>query len=144
MLRNIPAILSPDILHTLRAMGHGDLLTIADANFPAHSICNTVHRLDGLPATQVLEAVLKLMPLDSFVEEPAHTMQVVGDPEATPEIVHEFQYLINGTADTPATIATLERFAFYERAKQSFAVIQTGEARLYGCIILTKGVIAPE
>lgn len=143
MLHNIPPILSPDILHCLRAMGHGDELVIADANFPAYSMGCAVHRLDGISATEVLEAVLTLMPLDSFVEAPAHTMQVVGDPEAIPEIVSEFQGIIDRTADHPAPIATLERFAFYDRAKTTFAVIQTGETRLYGNIILTKGVIPP-
>ena len=143
MLHNIPPILSPDLLHTLRAMGHGDEITIADANFPAASMGQLVHRLDGIPATNVLEAVLRLMPLDSFVTDPAHTMQVVGDASATPEIVSEFQQIVDATADNPAPISTLERFAFYERARQSFAVIQTGETRLYGNIILTKGVISP-
>ncbi|SMX38263.1 RbsD/FucU family protein [Maliponia aquimaris] len=144
MLRNIPAILSPDILHTLRAMGHGDELVIADANFPAYSMGCEVMRLDGISATKVLEAVLTLMPLDSFVPDPAHTMQVVGDAEAVPEIVKEFQGIIDRTADHPAPIATLERFAFYERAKTCFAVIQTGESRLYGNIIVKKGVIPPK
>lgn len=143
MLRNIPPILSPDILHCLRAMGHGDEIVIADANFPAYSMGCDVHRLDGITATQVLKAVLTLMPLDSFVPDPAHTMQVVGDPEAVPEIVREFQGIIDTTADHPAPIATLERFAFYERARTCFAVIQTGESRLYGNIILKKGVIPP-
>lgn len=144
MLRNIPAILSPDILHALRAMGHGDEIVIADANFPAYSMGCQVHRLDGLPATQVLKAVLTLMPLDSFVTDPAHTMQVVGNADAMPEIVTEFQRIIDQIADTPAPISTLERFAFYDRAKTAFAVIQTGETRLYGNIILKKGVIPPD
>jgi L-fucose mutarotase len=143
MLHNIPPILSPDILHTLRAMGHGDEVVISDANFPAYSMGCKVHRLDGIPATEVLHAVLTLMPLDSFVEAPAHTMQVVGDPSAVPEIVEEFQGIVDQTADNPAPIASLERFAFYDRAKTCFAVIQTGETRLYGNIILTKGVIPP-
>ena len=141
MLRNIPAILSPEILYSLRAMGHGDDIVIADCNFPAYSMGCKVHRLDGLSATQVLQAVLTLLPLDSFVKDPAHTMQVVGDAEAIPEIIKEFQDIIDGNADNPAPIATLERFAFYERAKTAFAVIQTGESRLYGNIILKKGVI---
>lgn len=145
MLRHIPPILSPDILHSLRAMGHGDVIAIVDANFPAYSMgCDRVHRLDGIPATDVLEAVLTLMPLDSFIPDPAYTMQVVGDPEAVPPIVSEFQDLIDRVSDNPTKISSVERFAFYERAKSSFAVIQTGETRLYGNILLTKGVIAPE
>ncbi len=141
MLHNIPPILSPDLLHTLRAMGHGDDIVIGDANFPAASMGHRLHRLDGIPATQVLEAILRLMPLDSFVPDPALTMQVVGDPQAIPEIVSEFQQIVDATADHPARIQGLERFAFYERAKTAFAIVQTGETRLYGNIILKKGVI---
>lgn len=141
MLRNIPNILSPDLLYTLAAMGHGDELVIADANFPGESSGPECIRLDGISATDVLEAVLKLMPLDTFVEDPALVMQVVGDPDAVPEIVGKFQDIINETADHPAKIGSLERFAFYERASSAFAVVQTGETRLYGNIIVKKGVI---
>jgi L-fucose mutarotase len=143
MLHNIPPILSPGILHDLRAMGHGDEIVIADANFPASSMGLTVHRLDGLPATTVLEAVLRLMPLDNFVTDPAKTMQVVGDTTAVPEVVQAFQDIINSTADNPTSLTTLERFAFYERARGCFTVIQSGETRLYGNLILTKGIIPP-
>ncbi|SMC59003.1 L-fucose mutarotase [Fulvimarina manganoxydans] len=143
MLRNIPAILSPDLLMILRAMGHGDEIVIADANFPATSMGQRVARLDGIPATDVLEAVLRIMPLDAFVEDPALTMQVVGNPSAVPDIVARFQEIVNSEADNPAEIQTLERFAFYERAKGAYAVVQTGETRLYGNIILKKGVIKP-
>lgn len=142
MLRNIPSILSPELLYALRAMGHGDEIVIADANFPAESIGPTCIRLDGISASDVLRAVLTLMPLDTFVDDPALTMQVVGDPDTVPEAVADFQKIIDSTADNPAKIATLERFAFYERSKQAYAVIQTGESRLYGNIILKKGVIA--
>lgn len=143
MLRNIPAILSPDLLMILRAMGHGDEIVIADANFPATSMGQRVARLDGIPATEVLEAVLRIMPLDAFVDDPAQTMQVVGNPSAVPEIVARFQEIVNNEADNPAQIRTLERFAFYERAKAAYAIVQTGETRLYGNIILKKGVIKP-
>ncbi len=141
MLRNIPNILSPELLYTLAAMGHGDELVIADANFPGESSGPECIRLDGISATDVLEAVLKLMPLDTFVEDPALVMQVVGDPNAVPEIVGKFQSIIDDTADHPAKISSLERFAFYERASSAFAVVQTGETRLYGNIIVKKGVI---
>ena len=143
MLRNIPAILSPDLLMILRAMGHGDEIVIADANFPATSMGQRVARLDGIPATEVLEAVLRIMPLDAFVDDPAQTMQVVGDPSAVPEIVARFQEIVNNEADNPAQIRSLERFAFYERAKAAYAIVQTGETRLYGNIILKKGIIKP-
>lgn len=142
MLRNIPSILSPDLLHALRAMGHGDDIVIADANFPAESIGPRCIRLDGISASDVLRAVLRLLPLDTFVDDPALTMQVVGDPDAIPDAVADFQKIIEETADNPAKIATLERFAFYERSAKAYAVIQTGESRLYGNIILKKGVVA--
>lgn len=141
MLRNLPPILTPDLLWTLRAMGHGDDIVIADANFPAQSSVSRCIRLDGIPATDVLQAVLTVMPLDNFVEDPALVMQVVGDPDAVPPVITEFQKIIDKTADSPAKIASLERFEFYERTEKSFAVIQTGETRLYGNILLKKGVI---
>lgn len=141
MLHNIPAILSPDLLHTLRAMGHGDEIVIADANFPGTALANRCHRLDGIPATEVLEVVLSVMPLDNFVPDPALVMEVVGDPAAVPDIVSEFQGIVTRTADAPAELRRLERFAFYERAKAGFAIVQTGETRVYGNIILKKGII---
>lgn len=141
MLRNIPPILSPDLLWTLRAMGHGDDLVIADANFPATALGTKCHRLDGLTATDVLQAVLTVLPLDRYVQNPAVVMEVVDDPDATPPIVTEFQNITTTTADHPATLDKLERFAFYDRAESAFAIIQTGETRLYGNIILKKGVI---
>ena len=141
MLRNIPSILSPDLLWTLRSMGHGDELVIADANFPATTLGTRCHRLDGLTATDVLQAVLTVLPLDPFVPNPAVVMEVVDDPDAVPSIVTEFQKITTMTADNPATLDKLERFAFYDRAKSAFAIIQTGETRLYGNIILKKGVI---
>ncbi len=143
MLRNIPAVLSPDLLHTLRAMGHGDEIVIADANFPAESSRPKCIRLDGILATDALRAILAVMPLDTFEPVPVLTMQIVGNAEAVPDIVADFQSIIDDTADHPAKLGSLERFAFYERAKSAFAIIQTGERRLYGNIILKKGVIEP-
>lgn len=143
MLRNLPQILSPALLYALRAMGHGDRIAIVDANFPAESSGPECIRLDGLSATDVLKAILQVMPLDTFVTAPAQTMQVVGDPEAVPDIVAEFQTIIDELADNPAQIATLERHAFYEETSSAFAIVQTGEQRLYGNILLTKGIIAP-
>ena len=141
MLRGLDPILSPDILHRLAAMGHGDEIVIADANFPAESCGPAALRADGSNASAMLRAVLSLMPLDNFVTDPATTMQVVGDPGAVPDAVKDFQQIINETADHPAPIANLERYAFYDRAAMAVAVIQTGERRLYGNIILKKGVI---
>jgi len=141
MLRNLDPILSPDLLHALRAMGHGDEISLVDANFPAENLGPKCIRADGSDNSQILRAVLSLMPLDTFVSDPALCMQVVDHPETIPDTVTDFQSIINDTADAPREIVSLERFAFYERAAQSFAVVQTGERRLYGNIILKKGVI---
>ncbi|CTQ55535.1 L-fucose mutarotase [Roseibium album] len=141
MLRGINPLLSPDLLHALRAMGHGDDLVIADANFPATSNAKRVVRLDGISATAALEAILQVMPLDTFVPDPALTMQVVGNPSETPPVVAEFQEIIDRTADNRAEISSLERNEFYLRSMTSFVILQTGETRLYGNIILKKGVI---
>ena len=141
MLRNIDPILSPDLLHALRAMGHGDEVVVTDANFPGTSTGPTCIRADGSSASEILRAILQVMPLDSFVDDPALTMQVVGDPDAVPEAVADFQDIINEVADNPAEVQSLERFAFYDRAETAFAIVQTGERRLYGNIILKKGVI---
>ena len=141
MLYNIDPVLSPDLLYTLRAMGHGDELVLVDANFPAEALGPQCVRLDGIDNNSVLRAVLSVMPLDSFVPNPALCMEVVGDPDAVPDAVKDFQSIINETAKTPSEIQSLERFAFYEHAAKACAVVQTGERRLYGNIILKKGVI---
>lgn len=142
MLKNIPPLLGPDLLHILAAMGHGDDLVIADANFPGATNASRLVRLDGIPATEVLDAVLTLMPLDDFVQDCATTMQVVGDPGQKVPIVGEFARIV-ARHEPDLNLTDLERFAFYDRANASFAVIQTGETRLYGNIILKKGVVRP-
>ena len=141
MLRNLSPLLSPELLYALRAMGHGDEIAIVDANFPAESTAERCIRLDGVSATDLLEAIAKVLPLDTFVDSPAHSMAVVGDSSAAPEIVTEFQKILDTHADMQTTITPIERFEFYDRARQAFAIVQTGEGRLYGNIILTKGVI---
>ncbi|MEL7460492.1 MAG: RbsD/FucU domain-containing protein [Pseudomonadota bacterium] len=141
MLHNIDPILSPDLLYALRAMGHGDEIALVDANFPGTSTGPTCIRADGSTASEILRAVLALMPLDTFVDDPALCMAVVGNPDTQPEAVQDFQTIINDVADAPRPIQSLERFAFYDRAATVFAVVQTGERRLYGNIILKKGVI---
>ena len=140
MLIGIHTALTPDLLRHLRAMGHGDEIVIVDANFPAESCANRIERLAGVSATEALTAILGIMPLDSFVPDPARTMQVVGDPDAVPPIVAEFQEIINATADHPAEVRSVERHAFYEQASKAFVVVMTGETAKYGNIILKKGV----
>ena len=144
MLRGIDPLLTPELLMTLRAMGHGDEITIVDANYPALSNAKRLVRLDGADTTQALEAILSVLPLDSFVDNPAHCMQVVGKPEEIPPAVAEFQKVVDRLSGFPEKVGMIERLAFYTRAKQSFAIVATSERRLYGNIILTKGVIGPD
>ena len=144
MLKGLDPLLSPDLLMILRAMGHGDDIAIVDANFPADSMAQRLVRLDGISATAVLDAVLSVMPLDEFVDEPAFRMEVVGDPAAEQPIFAEFRSLIDRRESPKTRLGALERFAFYERAQAAYAIVSTGEARLYGNIILKKGIIRPK
>lgn len=137
MLRGIDPLLTPDLLHALAAMGHGDTLVIADANFPAANLARRLIRLPGIDTPRALAAVLSLLPLDDFIPNPAAVMEVVGDPETVPPPVAEM------TALLPTPPLRLERHAFYAAAREAFAVVATGERRFYGNIILTKGVIPP-
>jgi len=143
MLKGLDPLLNADLLHALASMGHGDEIAIVDANFPAAAVARRLIRLDGADAPGALEAVLSVLPLDSFVPAPAAVMQVVGDPTALPMVVAEIESLLDLQLG-PDQIARLDRFAFYERAKAAFAVVATGERRFYGNVILTKGVIPPE
>ena len=143
MLKGLTPLLSPALLATLRAMGHGDEIAIVDANFPADAMARRLVRLDGLSATAVLDAVLSVMPLDDFVPEAAWRMEVVGDPDAEQPIFGEFRTVIARHESPTMRLAGLERFAFYERARAAYAIVATGEARLYGNIILKKGVVRP-
>ncbi|GLQ12021.1 transporter [Devosia yakushimensis] len=143
MLKNIPPLLGPDLLGILRAMGHGDEIAIVDANYPADSAGPVLVRLDGISATDVLEAILTLMPLDDFVDQAAICMQVVGDANKREPVMDAFETIVK--KHEPAMgISTLERFAFYDRVKTGYAIVQTGETRLYGNILLKKGIIRPK
>lgn len=143
MLKNIPPILGPDLLAILRAMGHGDEIAIVDANYPADAAGPALVRLDGVSATDTLDAILTLMPLDDFVDEAAFCMQVVGDAGRREPIMDAFETIVK-KHEPRMGLASLERFAFYERVRQGYAVVQTGERRLYGNILLKKGVIRPD
>jgi L-fucose mutarotase len=140
MLKGIHPLLTPDLLRTLAAMGHGDTIAIVDANFPAARVGRRVIPVRGASAPQVLDAVLTLLPLDTM-EPPACTMEVVGDPDAVPEPVAEFAAVLTEHELGDCEIGRLSRHAFYERAAQSFAVVTTGELRPYGNILLVKGVV---
>lgn len=143
MLRGIDPILGPDLLHALRAMGHGDEIAIVDANFPALSTARRLIRVDGVDAVHLANAILALMPLDTFVDNAAFVMQVVGKPKATQPIFALFQGAID-KHERGFKIGRIERFKFYERARSCYAIVATGETRLYGNLILTKGIIPPK
>jgi L-fucose mutarotase len=139
MLKGLDPLVSPDLLHILAAMGHGDTIALVDANFPAASKARRLVVLPGIDVTAATRAVLSLLPLDSFVDNPSSTMQVVGDVASVPPAVAELAALV--TAEGAPAPAAIERFAFYGDAEAAFAIVQTGERRLYGNIILRKGVI---
>lgn len=143
MLKGIHPLLGPDLLHAIRSMGHGDEIVIGDANFPASTMGPKVVRADGVDALSITEAVLAHMPLDTFVEEAAWRMEVVGDPSTEPEVCIEFQKIVHRLAGD-FRVVPMERFAFYERARQAAYIVATTEFRLYGNIILKKGVVLPE
>jgi L-fucose mutarotase len=149
MLKGIDNRLNADVLHCLRAMGHGDTLVIADTNFPSDSIARqtttgTLLRMDNLTCAEAAQAVLSVLPLDTFVDDFARRMEVVGKPTEIPAVQAEVQAEIDRAEGRPRPMLGIERFAFYEEAKRAYAVIQTGERRFYGCFIFRKGVIPPE
>ncbi|MBE7093579.1 MAG: fucose isomerase [Clostridiales bacterium] len=139
MLKNVPKIISPELLKVLCEMGHGDEIVIADANFPAENYGKRCIRADGLGGVQLLDAILKLIPLDTYADKNFLLMQTTqGDP--TPTIWAEYFETANKNDDN-LRAGNLERFAFYERAKQAYAVIASGEEAIYANIIIKKGVI---
>jgi len=149
MLKSIDPLLNADVLYALRAMGHGDDLVICDTNFPAESVAREtvlgrLLRIDNVTAARAARAILSVLPLDSFVEKPALRMQIVNQPDEVPPVQIEVQHEIDAAQGSPLTMGSIERFDFYELAKKSYCVIQTGERRFYGCFVFKKGVIAPD
>lgn len=140
MLKNIPNNLSPELLKILMEMGHGDELVIGDGNFAAAGFAKRLVRCDGLNTPELLESILTFFPLDTFVERPVTLMKVVGDEQHWPDIWHKYESIIWEKEGKKEAMETLERFAFYERAKQAYAIVATTEASLYACLILKKGV----
>jgi L-fucose mutarotase len=148
MLKGIEPLLNADVLGTLRAMGHGDDLIIADTNFPAESVARRtvlgrLLRIDA-SAARVARAVLSVYPLDGFVDDAAARMEVIGEPSRVEPVAAEVQAEIDAAEGRPWPMIGIERYAFYERAKAAFAVIQTGERRFYGCFAFRKGVVPPD
>jgi len=149
MLKGINPLLNAEILYALRSMGHGDDLVIVDTNFPAESVARQTGlgellRIDNTTCAQAAEAVLSVLPLDSFVDDSAARMEVVGSPDEILPVQQEVQSVIDAVEGKSWPMISIERFAFYERAKQAFCVIQTGERRFYGCFAFRKGVIPPD
>lgn len=149
MLKGIDNRLNAEVLGTLRAMGHGDYLILADANFPADSLARQtvtgrLLRMENLTAAEASRAILSVLPLDTFVADFAGRMEVVGDPAALPEVQREVQAEVDRAEGRPRPLPGIERFAFYDLTRGAYAVIQTGERRFYGCFMFRKGVIGPE
>ena len=138
MLKSVDPLLTGELLAILSDMGHGDEVVIADANFPAASVARRLVRLPGSTATDVLDAVLSVLPLDDFVDRPAAAMDAPGE---RPAIYPAFEAALARAEGRPLELEPVERFAFYDRAKAAYAVIATGERRLYANIILKKGVL---
>ena len=141
MLKNLSPLLSPDLLHALASMGHGDEIVLADAYFPAATHAKRLVRLPGIAAHEVLDAVLSVLPLDDFVPQPSCTMQVVGNTAEVPPAVVQFtEVLARHGHGAPGPV---ERYAFYERAANAFVIVATGDTRTYANILLKKGLVRP-
>lgn len=149
MLKNIDPLLNADVLYALRAMGHGDHLIVCDANFPADSVARQTSfgkllRIDGCSSAEASRAILSVMPLDTFIDTAAMRMEVVGAPEEIMPVQLEVQHEIDHAEGKSWPLGSIERYAFYEHAKEAYCIIATGERRFYGCFSFTKGVIAPD
>ncbi|AUB51758.1 fucose isomerase [Enterococcus mundtii] len=137
MLKNIPKNLSPELVKVLIEMGHGDEIVLADGNYPAASNAKKLIRCDGLPMPELLKSILELFPLDQYVEQPVALMAVAKGDETKPAIWEEYKALL----DQGVSIESIERQAFYERGKQAYAIVATGEEAIYANILLKKGVV---
>ena len=149
MLKGIDPILNADVLSALRSMGHGDDLVICDTNFPADSVARQsvygrLLRLENISAARAARGILSVMPLDTFVEQPALRMEIVGSPDEVPRVQTEVQAEVDAAEGRSWPMGSIERFAFYDLARKAYCIIQTGERRFYGCFVFKKGVIGPD
>ncbi|MDR2706669.1 MAG: L-fucose mutarotase [Planctomycetaceae bacterium] len=140
MLKGISPLISPELLKILAEMGHGDEIVLADAHFPGHSVNNRIIRADGLLVTQMLDAILPLIALDHAVKSPVIMMAVQEGDTADPAVEPAYRAVIDKYAPATPPIQRIDRFEFYERARQAYAVVMTTETRIYGNILLKKGV----
>ena len=144
MLININPILSPELLHALRSMGHGDKLVLADANFPSAALAKKLIRLDGANIPNAAKAILSVLPLDSFIDYPVERMEVDGNPDEINDVHQDLIDVLKNSAGDKWKVGSIERFKFYEEAKQAYMIVSTTDARAFGCFIITKGVIKPD
>ncbi len=140
MLKGIPNILPPELLKILMEMGHGDELVIGDGNFPSANYGQRLIRLDGHSGVDVLTAILQLFPLDTFVKNPTALMAVPANTTQEPPIWEQYRQIIKDSGE-PQGIEYIERFSFYDRSKEAYAIVATGERALYANLILKKGVV---
>ena len=141
MLKNVPPIISPGLMKVLMEMGHGDEIVLADGNFPAASNAQRLLRCDGHGVPELLEAVLTFFPLDIYVERPVALMSVVPGDDTKPTIWEQYRQIVQRSGEKFSEFEFVERFAFYERARQAYAVVATSEKALYANVILKKGVL---
>ena len=144
MLINIDPILSPELLHALRSMGHGDKLVLADANFPSASLAKKLIRLDGVNIPNAAKAILSELPLDSFVDYPVERMEIDDNPDEINDVHQDLIDVLKISAGDKWKVGSIERFKFYEEEKQAYMIVSTTDARAFGCFIITKGVIKPD
>lgn len=147
MLKGIPEILSPELLRTLCEMGHGDMLVLADGNFPAESVGKDtrVIRCDGHGVPELLEAILKVIPTDTYVEKPVNLMAPEPqDPKHFPIWDRIYKIVEKYEGNAKQKIGFIERFRFYDESRHAYAVIATGEQAVYANVMIKKGVITPE
>jgi L-fucose mutarotase len=140
MLKGISPLFSPELLATLYRMGHGDEIVLADAHFPGHGVHDFVIRADGLRIADLLDAILPLFALDSYVDHPVVMMATLPQDTMDTAVTADYRAAIDAHAPDTPPIEYIDRFAFYDRAKQAFAVVMTGEIRKYANVILKKGV----
>lgn len=141
MLKNIPAIITPELMRIMMEMGHGDEIVFADGNFPAATKAQRLVRCDGHGVSELLDAILKFFPLDTYVEAPVGVMEVVPGDDVVPTVWEEYKTIIKKHEGKERNIEYIERFEFYNRAEKAYAIVATSDSALYANLILKKGVV---
>lgn len=141
MLKGIPPIISPELMHVLMSMGHGDAIVLADGNFPAASNAQRLVRMDGHGVSEVLEAIMPMFPLDTYTSQPTAVMEVLPDDNVEPVIWEEYERILGERQGESVELSKIERHEFYSLARDAFAVVATSETALYANLLLIKGVV---